>query len=320
MWSANVTIPAFPMPTDLVARVAYDGPDVEDGSMDVRDLAPALLAIGDLLQASNDELNGATASMSVQVRSDFKSGSFDIGLGLLVAGGTTALLAPFAEKLVTAKQIAECIGLIKSTGMTLLGLIKALGGKKPDAVTPAGGSDVMVSVTGINHRVNVNVYKLYMNQAARKGASDAVRPLRDRAGITAFEVRDEAGKAIETIHRSDLDAFTFPSGESRLLSEGPLTTIYVEVLRAAFRPNLRWKVSDGASRFGVLITDKEFWRKVDAHELTFGRGERLKVTMKFTQRLIDGQIVSDYEIVEVLDIVPPMKQLRFDDLNDEDPR
>jgi hypothetical protein len=48
--------------------------------MDVRDLAPALMAIGDLFSVANELLNGTGAEVRVNVQSDFRRGSFEINL------------------------------------------------------------------------------------------------------------------------------------------------------------------------------------------------------------------------------------------------
>ena len=39
--------------------IAFEGPAFDDGEIDVRDLAPALLALGDVIQAANHALNGS---------------------------------------------------------------------------------------------------------------------------------------------------------------------------------------------------------------------------------------------------------------------
>jgi hypothetical protein len=39
-------------------HVVYDGPALDEHRMNIRDLAPALVAIADLFSAANTELNG----------------------------------------------------------------------------------------------------------------------------------------------------------------------------------------------------------------------------------------------------------------------
>src|ERR1017187_10281891 len=58
-------------------QLAYD---VKAGTMDVNELAPALLATGDLLREANRQLNGERSDVSVKVQSDFRRGSFEVAL------------------------------------------------------------------------------------------------------------------------------------------------------------------------------------------------------------------------------------------------
>lgn len=41
--------------------LVFDGPAVENGEIDVQELAPTLLAMGELIQAANDKINGDNA-------------------------------------------------------------------------------------------------------------------------------------------------------------------------------------------------------------------------------------------------------------------
>jgi hypothetical protein len=47
--------------------IAYDGPALRYHAMDVRDLAPAMLGVGQLFDAANSALNGENARVRVQV-------------------------------------------------------------------------------------------------------------------------------------------------------------------------------------------------------------------------------------------------------------
>lgn len=64
-------------------RITYDGPALNMSEMDVRELAPALLAIGDLLTASVSVLCGDKIQPQVNVKGSFKTGSFGIDFVLV---------------------------------------------------------------------------------------------------------------------------------------------------------------------------------------------------------------------------------------------
>jgi hypothetical protein len=57
-------------------HIAYDGPALDTHEMDVRELAPALLAFSDMFEEANAVLNGDRAKISLNVKGSFKTGSF----------------------------------------------------------------------------------------------------------------------------------------------------------------------------------------------------------------------------------------------------
>jgi len=71
-------------------QLAYDGPALRAGSMDVNELAAARLATGDLFNEANRQLNADRTELSVKVRSDFKKGSLEVAL---VKGNSRGLQA-----------------------------------------------------------------------------------------------------------------------------------------------------------------------------------------------------------------------------------
>ena len=49
--------------------LVYHGPDVDAGSMEVRDLAPAMLALASLIEATATEANGDRAQIKINLTS-----------------------------------------------------------------------------------------------------------------------------------------------------------------------------------------------------------------------------------------------------------
>jgi hypothetical protein len=65
--------------------LVYDGEDLDSGSIDARDLAPALLAFADLVDQSGRVVVPEMPRVTVRVQTGFRKGSFDIGLELAEA-------------------------------------------------------------------------------------------------------------------------------------------------------------------------------------------------------------------------------------------
>jgi len=63
-------------------RITYDGPALDNHEMDVRDLAPSLLALADLFDDASRVLFDGQVKPSMQVRASFRTGSFGIDLSV----------------------------------------------------------------------------------------------------------------------------------------------------------------------------------------------------------------------------------------------
>lgn len=74
------------MPKKAAFKIAYDGEALRDHSMNVRDLAPALLSLGKLFDAANLALNGDKATVNLQVKAH-SAGSFEVALELFQSWG-----------------------------------------------------------------------------------------------------------------------------------------------------------------------------------------------------------------------------------------
>ncbi|WCT72910.1 hypothetical protein PQ455_14895 [Sphingomonas naphthae] len=111
-------------------RIRYDGPALAGHEMDVQDLAPALLAIADIVQIANRKFNGDSASIRVMVDADVEQQCFQLDLSLVQSFLDQAAVLIGRKDVATAKDIAEWIGLISGTGLGLFTLIKRIYGHK----------------------------------------------------------------------------------------------------------------------------------------------------------------------------------------------
>jgi hypothetical protein len=59
-------------------QIVYDVPALDNHEMDVNDLAPALLAIGGLMEEVGNALQGDKFKITVSVKGSFKTGCFGV--------------------------------------------------------------------------------------------------------------------------------------------------------------------------------------------------------------------------------------------------
>lgn len=285
-------------------HVVYDGPALAEHRMDVRDLAPALVAFADLFTAANREINGDAAEVRVQVNASFKAGSF--GIDLVAAQHLLSQIRDiFAGNGATAISNAWTIlGMVGLTGGGLIGLLRKLGGRRPVKIEQRGDfATVWISQTE-SLEVERNVVHLYRNKAVRVSLEKVFSPLA-QDGITDFGVIVNK-KVVLDVKDSEIHSFSsLETGEEVVSDTTSRKVLLIESL--TFKDGNKWRVHDGTNNFYASIEDKEFLDRIDAGE-RFGKGDVLVVDLRQTQSIVGARLVNESTIVKVLEHREPLQQ------------
>ena len=313
------------MNSQVEFRVAYDGPALAGHLMDVQQLGPALLAIGDLCREANRVLNGeGRLDVTVHVKATGE-GCFDITFQLIqFYNQLKGLVAD--DDVATAKQIAEWLGLIGMAVGAPLSLLRFLKWKRGRRITTqevrrddSGNVSYNITVEGDGNVVTITeqVHKLYQAPLVRAAQRRMVAPL-ENDGINEFQVRHETG-VLTSIAKDDVKAgyLDLLSGETEESVDEelvePQTFETVLLLRApVFVEGNKWQFFNGDQQLTATLSDPAFVRRVFERGERFGYGDRFRVRLRLTQILRpNGKIHNDYEIVEVIETRRGPQQVAF---------
>lgn len=307
------------------ARIAYVGPALENGEMDVRDLAPALLAFSDLVESANKALGGERRIKVTLNQNSIRAGSFDI---------TMFLDCSFLEQIKLFTKTAEEVGLadlmeVLGWGTTakgaaasivvgVLSLIKYMKGKRPEkAGTDSEGHVEIILDDGTKIITTEKTFIVYKNLECRKYIEKMMVPL-EEDGIEQFELRSpktpDNKTPLEVVLKEEKEYFTAPPSSDNIeeLPTSREEEITVKVTSPVFVKGQKWRLSDGNSTFWASMEDKEFWDKVEKGELSFSNGDMLRIRYYIRQSVKGGTLSSDYIMTKVLDIRRHPIQIELD--------
>ena len=293
--------------------IYFDGEALRDGSMDVRDLAPAMLAFGDMLEQANRVLNGNEVKVSVRVKG-FPAGSFGISFETILdfMSQLKGVFQP-GSTFRDALEILNLLG-ISPTALTtgscagLFALIKWARGRKLTKTATLEHNRVALSFEDDTIEVQKSVADLYTDPVVRNCLDRAVEPLRTQ-GISSIYVKDDGNK-FQLINAKDVSYFSPVDLDERMpldVDEAPQIR-YFSIVSLSFKEDNKWKLTDGTSQIFVTISDKKFLADVDSGIKSFSKGDRLKVRLVTRQAQTRKGLVTDYEAVEVLEHTSPHRQ------------
>lgn len=283
-------------------RLTYDGSALDTHEMDVRSLAPSLLAAADLFEAAGMELLG-TDQITVRVTGSFRTGSFGIDLGLRLNGFGNMLVGLFAGAGVNAAAN------LKTLVDTIYGLIKAVQKKRNRQILTierrGDGKAVIVFEEKTEMEVAEEVARLFVRKQVMESLAKVIAPL-EQPGIQtiAFGTDD---KVEAVISKDEMPYFQLPEPPEEMLID-EVRHMALSLVAVAFREDNKWRVSDGQNTLFAAMEDKTFLDSIDRGE-SFAKGDLLVCEVRIRQSRVGDALRTEYSIEKVMEHRRPPQQL-----------
>lgn len=303
------------------STIRYDGPALVGHDMDVQDLAPALLALADIVQIANRKFNGDQVNMRVLVNADVDQKCFQLDLSLVQSLLDQAQAFFGKDNITTAATIAELIGLTTGAGASLFGLYKLLFGRKkpvPDGGISytenlATGTTIVILGDGNTVEVTNQVASLASDPEVMKRVKTVLRPLEkpEYSDFSVFQgdvpvVRIDAEEAAGILAAPPPELSgpeEVPEGQETQAT-GPA---WVDT--SHFRGNAKWALLWNGVKIDAKMPD-DFLERFQSNEIMVVPNTKLTVRMTITPKVDDnGNPLgpTSYVVTEVLKIELPPK-------------
>ena len=275
--------------SETTFTLAYDGPSLADHTMDVADLAPALVALSQFMKSAARLSQGEDFQIVVRAKA-LEAGSFQIVLD--VSGSFASQMVDLlAGRTVTA--IANLLGIAGGA----LGLITWIAGRKVRRLRPSRkGYTVIELEDGVELEVAESEARLALDPPARAALEKVIEPL-EKEGIDTVAFKMPSGTV--TVTEADMDAFkaVVHAGDEILETTAPMV---FSIVSLSFQPGNKWRLSTGkGAPVSVTVDDEDFIDKVQRSEIAFAKGDFLICMVRTTSRESAGKLVTDYTIVRV---------------------
>lgn len=281
----------------------YEGPALVDHTIDVTDLAPALLGLSELIDEANHVINSDRTSISLRIKAT-EPGCFQVEIHAAQSLTNAAVDFLSRRDVIALATLLVFLGFAKATGKaavnSVIEIVRRLQGKPPKSVTPVqDGAEVELELsTGEKLRVERGVWEICISRKARTAIQKIVKPL-DREGIEELEVVREQ-QTTTRITKPEAHYFASPEETQEQLQVSERIT-HVSIVSLWFAEEHKWKLNEGGNVFNATISDPEFIKKTLSNEESFRAGDLFKVKLRQTQFRTSSGLRSEWEIVKVIE-------------------
>ncbi|MDR2209384.1 MAG: hypothetical protein LBE22_10500 [Azoarcus sp.] len=296
------------MSSSAAFRVTYCGSALDAHTMDVRELAPALLAVGDMMAAASNALNGNKVRARTEVKASFKTGSFGIDLILsqdFVNQVSDLLTGKGAQATINATAL---IAIIFGAGRGLVGVLKKLKNRKIKSISENENGVIIYLEDDEFIETERHVYTLLTDRSVRENLAAVISPI-NRDGIDRVAFGDDLSFS-EQVESCDAVFFeTPPVGEDLIIDESRRMSF--SIISLAFKEDNKWRLYDGNATIQARIIDTEFLSRVDQNMEAFSKGDVLVCQVRMQQWQTREGVRTEYTVEQVIDHKQAMRQIRL---------
>lgn len=301
------------------ARIAYTGSAVENGTMPVKDLAPALLSFAELVEEAYKTIGGRQELKVLLNQDSLNKGSFDITFLFNLDFLNQVKLFVSGVKEIGLDDLLTVFGwgvTLKETGSGVFWLIKTIKNRRIKKIDDTQKPKITITLNdGTKIETNENTLKVFLNVDCRNHIEQVMKPLKEE-GVDGFELRNPEKQAdknpLVRVDKEQAELFKAPPAAEP--SEEPVVssqTRLVSIVSINFQ-NGKWRFSDGSAVFWASMEDEDFNQKVAKAELAFSNGDMLRVVLESTQAVKDGKLTSEYAVKKVIEQIRAPKQIKLD--------
>ncbi|MBX9619792.1 MAG: hypothetical protein K2X10_11645 [Hyphomicrobiales bacterium] len=290
----------------------FDGEAVRGGEIDVTDLAPALLALGQAVKATGKIVLGPDADVSLKIRT-MQHGSFEVFLNAVISGDVGlpwSMIKVFYASddgktaLAVIQTLAGATATTAGVGKGVIWLLKVLKGRKILRQEKADGDHVKVVVDGDEFIVPLPVAQAVQDANVRAALEKAIAEPLERDGIDT--VRVNTGADVVEVEKAEAAYF-----KASALSDTEFSSTYQKafsIQTLSFKRGNKWRLHDGQGGRNVTMLDQNFMDRVDRSEIAFAKDDVLVCEVREVSSRTATGFKSQYEILKVIEHRPKSHQ------------
>lgn len=293
--------------------VTFDGPAVADGRIAVRDLAPSLMALGDLFDLAREQNAPDLPQLSLEVRA-FRPGSFDNLLGLAYDAGVALLVAD------PTAAVTNLLTIVTHGKNGVLAVARALRGKRIVETEPADQRDYSIAKNNQGQQIVApnSVFNLYADERSFELLSTFFQPLR-KPGYEKLEITGTPAEPFvarrEEVQEMSSEAEPPEQLEGVEVARSERETVLSIVSAPLQNPvDHKWKFNEGRELADIWarVRHASWLADLETHREHLDIGDRIRCRLVQIQKdHPEKGLRVEYEVAEVLEhLGPPPRPLQ----------